>query len=136
MTRRLSVLLLAAGVALGGCASAPAPACAPGRQAMTSELLYFGSAMPQGAVSPADWRAFADAEVTPRFPAGFSVWPAAGQWRGGDGAVVREASFVLNIVHAATPEDEVAIGAIVQAYRQRFHQESVLRVSSAACVAF
>ena len=92
--------------------------------------------MPRGTVSPADWQAFVDAEATPRFPAGLSVWPAAGQWRAGDGALVREQSFVLNIVHAPTPADEAAVVAIVQAYKQRFHQESVLRVASAVCVAF
>ena len=134
--RAAAALLLAAGVALGGCASAPDRACAPGQQAMASELLYFGTAMPDGTVSAADWQAFVDAEVTPRFPAGLSAWPAAGQWRAGDGTLVRESSFVLNIVHAPTPPDEAALGAIVQAYKLRFHQESVLRVASAACVAF
>jgi hypothetical protein len=139
VTARLAASALAV-LALAGCALAPvpglAPACANGQQAMASELLYFGTAMPQGVVSATDWQAFVDAEVTPRFPAGLTTWPAAGQWRGGDGALVREASYVVNIVHAPTPADEAAIGAIVQAYKQRFHQESVLRVSSAACVAF
>jgi len=136
MTARLATVLLVAGLALGGCANAPVPACAPGQQAMSSELLYFGTAMPLGRVSASDWQAFVDAEVTPRFPAGLSTWPAGGQWRGADGALVREPSFVLNVVHTPTPADEAAIGAIVQAYKQRFHQESVLRVANAACVAF
>ena len=130
------VALLATAFALGGCASASAPACGPGRQAMSSELLYFGTAMPQGSVSPAQWQAFLDAEVTPRFPAGFSAWPAAGQWRGADRALVREPSFVLNVVHAPSAADDAAIDALVQAYKRRFRQESVLRVTGAACVAF
>jgi hypothetical protein len=136
--RRLAALGLMAALALDGCANAPVPApgCAPGQQAMTSELLYFGSAMPQGVVSAEAWRDFVDDVVTPRFPDGLTAWPAAGQWRPAGGAVVREASTVLNIVHAADARSDAAIAEIVDAYKKRFQQESVLRVSSAACVAF
>ena len=103
---------------------------------MTSELLYFGTAMPQGVVSAEAWRGFVDEVVTPRFPDGLSAWPAAGQWRPAGGAVVREASTVLNIVHGADAGSDAAIAEIIDAYKRRFQQESVLRVSSAACVAF
>jgi hypothetical protein len=138
--RRLAWRGLAAAIALalGACASAPvpAPACPGGAQAMTSELLYFGTAMPHGSVSAEAWRGFVDEVVTPRFPDGLTTWPAAGQWRPAGGALVREASWVLNVVHAADARSDIAIAEIVDDYRQRFHQESVLRVSSAACVAF
>ena len=144
MRARVVAPALAGVLALAGCTLAPVPvpvpgpgpACASGQQTMASELLYFGTAMPQGAVSATDWQAFVDAEVTPRFPSGLTTWAAAGQWRGGDGTPVREVSFIVNIVHTPTPADEAAIAAIMQAYKQRFHQESVLRVASAACVAF
>jgi hypothetical protein len=135
MTRLATLLLLPA---LAACANLPAPAtaCAPGRQAMESELLYFGAATPQGAVSDTDWRDFVDAVVTPRFPDGLTAWPASGQWRSADGALVRESSRVLNVVHAPGAPADAAIAAIIDAYKQRFQQESVLRATSAACVAF
>ena len=138
MTRLPTFLLVPVLAALGACASLPPalPACAPGRQAMASELLYFGTAMPQGVVSAEDWRGFVDDVVTPRFPDGLTAWPATGQWRPAGGAVVREASTVLNIVHAADARSDAAIAEIIDAYKRRFQQESVLRVSSAACVAF
>ena len=136
--RRLTALGLMAALALGGCASAPAPVptCAQGQKAMTSDLLYFGTAMPRGVVSDPAWQGFVDEVVTPRFPDGLTAWPAAGQWRPAGGAVVHEASTVLNIVHAADARSDAAIAEIIDAYKRRFQQESVLRVSSAACVAF
>ena len=139
---RLLLPAIAIALALGGCAlaNAPAPvpasACAPGQQAMTSELLYFGTAMPQGVVSAEDWRGFVDAVVTPRFPDGLTAWPASGQWKAAGGATVREATWVLNVVHAPDARSDSSIAEIVADYKRRFHQESVLRVSSAACVAF
>jgi hypothetical protein len=135
--RRLRAWLLPAlALALAGCASAPATRCAAGQQLMRSERLYFGTAMPHATVSPEDWRGFVDAVVTPRFPNGLTAWPASGQWRSADGTVLREASWVLEIVHEPDAASDAAIGEIVAAYKTRFQQESVLRVSGDACVAF
>ncbi len=138
--RRAAARRLAVGLALalGGCAGAPvpAPACPRGQQAMTSELLYFGTATPQGTVSAEAWRGFVDEVVTARFPDGLTAWAAAGQWRSASGTLVREPSTVLNIVHAPDARSDAAIAEVVDAYKKRFRQESVLRVSSAACVAF
>jgi hypothetical protein len=137
MRRRLGALpLVALALAIAGCASAPAPRCAPGQQAMRSERLYFGTAMPQGTVSPQDWREFVDTVVTPRFPNGLTAWPASGQWRSADGSLLHEASWVLEIVHEPDAASDAAIAAIADTYRQRFRQESVLRVGSDACVTF
>ncbi len=138
MTRRLSagLLLAAIVVASGGCADARAPACARGQLAMRTEWLYFGTATPQGAVSAEARRGFVDEVVTPRFPDGLTTWPASGQWKSASGATVPEASWVLNVVHRPDPASETAIAEIVDAYKQRFRQESVLRVASEVCVAF
>ena len=139
MTRFVVAIVLAAAAAaaaLSGCAGGPASRCAPGQQPMRSELLYFGTAMPQGTVSAEDWRGFVDEIVTPRFPDGLTAWPASGQWRSSTGTPVREASWVISIVHRPDAASETAIGAVIDGYKRRFHQESVLRVGSEACVAF
>jgi hypothetical protein len=39
-------------------------------------------------------------------------------------------------VHWPDAKSEAAIVAVVDLYKKRFHQESVLRVSSDACVTF
>ena len=122
-------------LALAGCAGAP-PACGPGLQAMVSDVLYFGTARPQGSVSDAQFAAFVDDAVTPRFPDGLTLWRAKGQWRARDGRIVAEGSHVLNVVHAGDERSERAVAQIVSAYKSRFDQESVLRVKGAACVSF
>ena len=139
----LFVALLAAGCATStsptlasASASPPAMRCAAGEQAFVGDLLYFGTTTPGGIVSADDWADFLRTSVTPRFPQGLSVWPAAGQWLGKDGKIARESSFVLNVVHADDDAAEHAIQAIRQDYETRFAQEAVLRVKSAACVSF
>jgi hypothetical protein len=109
---------------LGACASLP-------RQAWERDTLYFGLSQAGGAVTQTQWQAFVDDEITPRFPDGLTVWPAQGQWRGRLGATVREDSRVLEIVHPAGPEGDAKLQAIRDAYKKRFHQESVLQVREA-----
>src|SRR5687767_451055 len=121
---------------LAGCASVHRHACATGEQRLVQESLYFGTAKPAGSVTPEEWADFLRNVVTPRFPQGLTVWPASGQWRGADGQVVREASFVLNIIHAHETTSEQDIREIVAEYKARFQQEAVLRVKAPACASF
>ena len=117
-----------------GCASVPLPACSSGEQRSVNELLYFGTAKPNGVISADDWSSFLASAVTPRFPQGLSAWQASGQWQAADGSLTHENSFVLNIIHPKSEATEAAIHAIVAEYKSRFHQEAVLRVKSYACV--
>lgn len=103
---------------------------------MVSEALYFGTAKTDGVVSPADWRTFLDTEVTPRFPQGLSVWQASGQWRSESGQIIREPSYVLNIVHAGGRDTEAAVVEIAGRYKIQFRQEAVLRTRGNTCVSF
>lgn len=124
------LLLAVLSLALVGCQS---PA---GRSWVRSEI-YFGMAKPTGGrVSEAEWRAFVDETITPRFPAGLSVLSAEGQWRGADGAIVREPSRVLVLLHAPDRATAAEIDRIRTAYRERFHQEAVLKVTTRARVEF
>lgn len=133
----MRTLILFPVAALVGACAAPGPApCPAGQQPFVSELLYFGTAKAQGTVGPQDWKRFLDEAVTPVFPQGFSVWPAAGQWRMEGGTIVQEASYVLSIVHPDTPALEAAVAGIAGAYKTRFEQEAVLRVKGRACVSF
>jgi len=137
MTRaRPGLLALLAALGLAACAAPAGPGCGPGEQAMVSETLYFGTSTPDGPVSPAAWAAFVQAEVTPRFPDGLTVWPAQGQWRRADGTVLQEASWVLNIVHPDAGGATVKLEEIIAAYKSRYRQQSVLRSRSPVCVAF
>jgi hypothetical protein len=81
------------------------------------------------------WSRFLAREVTPRFPDGLSVLDAAGQWRDPTGRVVREPSKLVIIV-TADAEAAGKVAAIVSAYKQRFHQQSVGVVTRPVCAAF
>ena len=145
MTRAQIVSSLLVALLAAGCATPTSPTlasaasamrCAAGEQAFVGDLLYFGTTKPGGVVSADEWADFLRTSVTPRFPQGLSVWPAAGQWLGKDGKIAHESSFVLNVVHADDDASEHAVQAIRQDYETRFAQEAVLRVRSAACVSF
>jgi hypothetical protein len=117
-----------------GCALPPSLPCAANEQPAVQESLYFGTAKPVGVVSAQEWSAFLAEVVTPRFPAGFTVWPASGQWQGQDGKIVQEPSFVLRLVYPPSAESAQKVQAIIEQYRQRFQQEAVLRVRAQACM--
>jgi hypothetical protein len=137
----LSLLLLA--VSAASCAPAVArspsgaPRAASAIQASISDRLYFGRSIPSGGtVSDADWAAFLHEVVTPRFPAGLTVWRAEGQWRDGTGVIVHEDSFVVELIHDADVRSDAAIGEIAAEYKRRFRQQSVLRVRDRVEVSF
>ena len=114
-----------------------AVACRVGGAAMQRLELLFGMGKRDGStISDTEWTAFLDAEVTPRFPAGLTVLSAYGQWQGDSGKFVREASRVLLVWYKPAPDTEHKIEAIRSAYRERFSQDSVMRVDGGSCVSF
>jgi Protein of unknown function (DUF3574) len=136
MQHFLKALLLVFSGMISGCSVAPSGRCASVQELMASELLYFGTAKPNGVVSEQDWSEFLQSVLTPLFPAGLTVWQASGRWKAADGSISREASYVLNVVHPGSEAAEAAIRSVVSEYKARFQQESVLRVKGAACVSF
>jgi hypothetical protein len=120
-------------------ASTPLSRMAPAERdtAWVSDVLYFGRSVPGGGtVADADWETFLREVITPRFPAGLTVWAAQGQWRGPDGTVVREDTRVVQLVHPPAASADSAVARVVAEYRRRFRQESVLRVRSRVEVSF
>jgi len=132
-------LTLAALLLGGGCATwrtlPPPVAAAPGEAAVRSELI-FGRLRPGGSVSDAEWRAFVVEQVTPRFPDGFTVLEALGQYRDRTGTIITEPAKMLLILHDGTPRQHAAIQEIREAYRRLFQQESVLLVTSPARLSY
>jgi hypothetical protein len=114
----------------------PGLACPVKAKPMARLELLFGTARRDGQpVSDGEWRAFLDAEVTPRFPDGFTVLSGYGQYRDAAGKIVQEGARMLIVWHA--PRDRNGdIEAIREAYKARFAQESVLRSDGANCVSF
>lgn len=118
---------------LAGCAGM-VPGCSGGLAPMMEARLFFGDDI-AGArmVSAAEWQQFVDAEVTPRFPDGFTVLSTAGQWRRPDGVIARETGHELVIVFSPDAATGPKLAGIRAAYRQHFMQDSVLLAESPAC---
>jgi hypothetical protein len=104
-------------------ACATRPAC---------DTLYFGTAMPNGVVSAEQWKQFSDEVLMREFAKGSTTWEADGRWRGGDGKTISEHSHVVLVIGA----DDAAIARVIDEYKKRFAQESVLRVSSPCRASF
>jgi hypothetical protein len=68
--------------------------------------------------------------VTPRFPDGLTLVKGDGQFKGSDGVIVKEQSFVLILLYASDSYTDSSrrIDRIRRLYTKRFQQESVLRV--------
>ncbi|UFN56645.1 DUF3574 domain-containing protein [Microbulbifer celer] len=87
-------------------------------------------------MSNAEWEDFLREVITPRFPEGLTVLTGRGQWQTTTGHIVRERSYVLTVVYPERAEKETAVAEVIQAYKNQFNQESVLRIRSQACVSF
>src|SRR5579884_2392764 len=110
--------------------------CAPLGSPHLRTTLYFGLSHKMGSITEAQWQSFLGQEVTPRFPDGLTVWEADGQWREANGNIGRERAKVLLLVHEDTRAVRSALGAIVESYKRRFQQESVLWETAPVCAAF
>jgi hypothetical protein len=129
-TRR-SLATLASALLLASCAARQAaPLADPAAAVMISDRLFLGRDIPGGGtVSDADWSAFLEEVVTPRFPQGLTIWHADGQWRDEGGRTVREPVLVVEVLHPPGAEHDRAVAEIADEYRRRFGQEAVLRVT-------
>jgi hypothetical protein len=130
--------MLQAALLLAALAGPAEPCPLPSEKPMVEVQLFFGRDIPGGGnVSDADWADFAATVITPAFPDGFSVTDAKGQWRDSTtGKVIREPSEVLEVVTPQSSSLAPKIGKIVDAYRTRFHQQSVGIVTRPVCAAF
>ena len=100
-----------------------------GALAFARTELFFGTAKPDGVVTDAEFRAFLDNQITPRFPDGLTVLKGDGQFRDGAGEIVKEASFILILLYPvdSARDSNRRIEKIRSCYLLQFQQESVLR---------
>ena len=110
----------------------------PGQKEMLVVKMYFGFELPGGrTVQPRAWTRFLSANVTPRFPDGFTVYDAYGQWM--DPKMSKPSQERSKVVEIAVPDSlatRTAITDIARNYRQTFQQQSVGIVTSNSCAAF
>jgi hypothetical protein len=149
-SRRYPALALSSVIALAGCAAAPPPslpasprpapyACLlPAERRMLVAELFFGRGSNRRAPpTDAEWAAFAARTITPNFPDGFTVFDGAGQWRNPrTGRLVRSRTRILLVAARRTPDLARRLSAVIDAYKNEFHQQSVGVVTRDACAAF
>jgi predicted small lipoprotein YifL len=102
--------------------------------------LYFGlgpADNPDKGVSEAQWRAFLDKEVTPRFPDGLSVVDVYGQWQGiNQPAPERLRTKMVIVDYPDTQVNRDKIEGIRSAWKRLTGDQSVLRVTQPVDVSF
>ena len=111
----------------------PALQCSGAQKPWVVADLLFG----RSHVSEASWARFLATEVTSRFPDGFTVIDAKGQWRAPGGEKIsRERSKVLTIAMPPGADNDELLQKIIEAYKIRFKQQSVGLIVRPACVSF
>lgn len=111
-------------------------ACPAGERALLTARLYFGQGMDKGMVPGAAWRDFVARAVTPRFPDGFTVYDAEGQWRDARRQVRHEKTKVIEIAAPDTRDFHLRIAALRRDYAARFHQQAVGLLTMPSCGTF
>ena len=121
--------LAATFLAAAGCLRPPVTGTAGLEERMRTEL-YFGLSMPDGeVVSEDEWQAFVDEQIMPRFKDGLTILDARGQYLDEGEALIKERTKVVVIIHPDTPRARIEIYNIIQAYKRRYGQGAVLRVT-------
>lgn len=126
-----TLLLLTGSVYASPIPQGDAVQIAPSADKYIRTELYFGQKKPGGrTVSDAEWQAFVDGFVTPRFPDGLTILEADGQWRAKDGDIVRERSKVIILLYPRKMRKTMntRIEEVRAEYKRLFEQESVMRI--------
>lgn len=104
----------------------------PAAELFVRTELFFGADKPDGSeIGKDEFRRFLKEEVTPRFPDGLTVLTGTGQFRDAENdKIIREKSMVLILLYplGGGEESNEKIEQIRKAYKERFKQQSVLRV--------
>jgi hypothetical protein len=95
--------------------------------------LFFGTDRADGPdVTEEEWLRFLNEEITPRFPDGLTVLTGYGQFLNSAGQIIRETSKLVILLYPESERRDKSnlIEQIRERYKDRFQQESVLRVDS------
>ncbi|HYO56530.1 DUF3574 domain-containing protein [Archangium sp.] len=129
-------VLLCLSVLASACGGEPEATCIAGSQQARTELLFGLDRANAPPISDTEWQDFVDTSVTPLFKEGLTVVDAGGQYLMTTGELVKENSKLMILLHDGSAGRSKDIDTIRDAYKQRFNQESVLRIDTTACVAF
>ena len=100
--------------------------------------LFFGLSIPgRRPLTETEWAGFAADTITPNFPNGFTVFDGDGQWQNPmTGHIGRERTKILLVAAKRDPTLARRLAAVIEAYKMRFHQQSVGIITRDSCAAF
>ena len=121
-------------MALAGAAGA-AQECPKGMEPVTEFRLFFGlTDKDDKAISEDQWQRFLAGEITPRFPAGLTVFDANGQWLPPSGKLQREPVKVVLVAVSEDPAQSIKrVHEISAEYAKRFNQYAVFLIAGSSC---
>ena len=104
---------------------------------LVAELFFGGGIKGRKPLSDAEWADFAAQTITPNFPDGFTVFDGEGQWRNPQtGRIAGGRTKILLVAAKREPDLAQRLSAVIDAYKLRFHQQSVGVVTRDSCAAF
>ena len=112
-------------ISLSSCQLAPTP-----QSTWQRTDLYLGlTRRDSSLISDTDFQKFTDTQITPLFPDGFTLTPAAGQYLDSHNSVHKEPTRILTLLYETKDRDTTnkKLQKLITTYCQQFDQESILR---------
>ncbi len=75
--------------------------------------------------------------MTPNFPDGFTVTEGNGQWQNpATREITHQPTKIVLVAAPRSPDLAQRLSAVIEAYKTRFHQQSVGMITRDSCAAF
>ncbi len=104
---------------------------------LVAELFFGRGIQGRAPLTDVEWAEFAANTITPNFPDGFTVFDGEGQWRNPrTGHIARDPTKILLVAAKREPGLARRLSAVIDAYKTRFHQQSVGLITREECAAF
>ena len=104
---------------------------------LVAELFFSRGIKGREPLSDAEWTEFAAQTITPNFPDGFTVFDGEGQWRNPKtGYIASDRTKIVLVAVKREPDLARRLAAVIDAYRTKFHQQSVGLITRDSCAAF
>ncbi len=102
-----------------------------------AELFFGRNIRGRGPLTDTEWAEFAAQFITPNFPDGFTVSDGDGQWQNlATREITRQPTKILLVAAKPAPDLGSRLSAVVDAYKIRFHQQSVGVITRDSCASF
>ena len=104
---------------------------------LVAELFFGRRIKGREPLTEAEWAGFAAQTLTPNFPDGFTVFDGEGQWQNPHTShIARDPTKILLVAAKRSPDLAHRLAAVIDAYKLKFHQQSVGLITRDSCAAF